>query len=110
MDSNPTDGSPLDLESMLRQAQKLQENMASRQAELAARRYEGSAGGGMVKAVVVGGRLESVSIDPSVIDDAEMLADLIIAAVNNAFEAAGADNEKAIGELTGGLDLGGLLG
>ncbi|MGH8957287.1 MAG: YbaB/EbfC family nucleoid-associated protein [Acidimicrobiia bacterium] len=104
------DGPNLDLGSMLRQAQKMSEDLASRQAELAARRYEGSAGGGMVKATVVGGKVEAIAIDPSVMEDVELLSDLLTAAVNNALEAAAAENEKEMGELTGGLDLGGLLG
>lgn len=105
-----SDSSNLDLSSMLRQAQKMSEDLASRQAELASRRYEGSAGGGMVKATVVGGKVESIAIDPSVTEDVEMLSDLLTAALNNALAAASADSEEAMGELTGGLDLGGLLG
>ncbi|MGH8925447.1 MAG: YbaB/EbfC family nucleoid-associated protein [Acidimicrobiia bacterium] len=104
------DGPDFDLPSMLRQAQKLQEDMASRQADLASREYRGSAGGGTVTATVVGGKVGAISIQPSITDDVEMLADLVTAAVNNALEAASVDNEKAMGELTGGLDLGGLLG
>ena len=104
-----SDQSNLDLSSILRQAQKMSEDLASRQADLASRRYEGSAGGGLVKATVAGGRVESIAIDPSATDDLEMLSDLLIAAVNNALAAAGADSEKAMGELTGGLDLGDLL-
>ena len=106
-----TDDSPnFDLGSMLRQAQKMSEDLASRQAELASRRYEGSAGGGMVRATVSAGRVATIAIDPSVTDDVEMLADLLMVAVNNALEAAASDSEKEMGELTGGLDLGGLLG
>ncbi|HEX5721283.1 MAG TPA: YbaB/EbfC family nucleoid-associated protein [Acidimicrobiia bacterium] len=104
------DGPNLDLGSMLRQAQKMSEELASRQAELASRRYEGSAGGGMVKTTIIGGKVAAIAIDPSVTDDVEMLADLITVAVNSALDAAAADNEKEMGELTGGLDLGGLLG
>lgn len=103
------DGPNLDLGSMLRQAQKMSEELASRQAELASRRYEGSAGG-MVKTTIIGGKVAAIAIDPSVTDDVEMLADLITVAVNSALDAAAADNEKEMGELTGGLDLGGLLG
>ena len=104
------DGQNLDLGSMLRQAQKMSQDLASRQAELAGRRYPGSAGGGMVKATIIGGKLDTIAIDPSVTDDVEMLADLITVAVNSALDAAAADSEKEMGELTGGLDLGGLLG
>jgi|SRR5688572_846683 DNA-binding YbaB/EbfC family protein len=104
------DGSSFDLSSILRQAQKMSEDLASRQADLASRRYEGSAGGGIVKATVVGGKVESIAIDPAATGDVEMLSDLLIAAINNALASASADNEEAMGELTGGLDLGGLLG
>jgi DNA-binding YbaB/EbfC family protein len=104
------DGSGFDLSSILRQAQKMSEDLASRQADLASRRYEGSAGGGMVKATVVGGKVESVAIDPAATGDVEMLSDLLTAAINNALASASADSEEAMGELTGDLDLGGLLG
>ena len=75
------DGPNLDLGSMLRQAQKMSEELASRQAELASRRYEGSAGGGMVKTTIIGGKVAAIAIDPSVTDDVEMLADLITVAI-----------------------------
>ena len=58
------------------------------------------------------GRIDSISIDPSVIDptDPGMLGDLIVVATNQALEAASTDASNAMGGLTGGLDLGGLLG
>jgi len=58
------------------------------------------------------GRIDSISIDPSVIDPADpgMLGDLIVVATNQALEAASTDASNAMGGLTGGLDLGGLLG
>jgi DNA-binding YbaB/EbfC family protein len=101
---------PGDLGAMLRQVQQMQEDMAARQQELAKRRYEGSAGAGRVKAVVIGGTVESVLIDPSLLDDAEMLGDLVTVAVNQALTAANADSESTIGEVASGLDLGRLLG
>ena len=104
------DGSSFDLSSILRQAQKMSEDLASRQAELASRKYEGSAGGGIVKATVVGGKVDSIAIDPSATGDVEMLSDLLTAAINNALASASTDSEEAMGDLTGGLDLGGLLG
>lgn len=97
----------------MQQAQKMQENLASAQAELAEREFEGSAGGGVVKATVKGsGEVLRVDIDPSVIDpdDAEMLGDLVTAAVNSALASVGEAAQSQIGDLTGGLDLGGLLG
>jgi hypothetical protein len=98
---------------LMAQAQKMQAQLAAAQQELAARTFEGSAGGGMVTAVVTGAQeLVSVTIAPEVVDpeDVEMLEDLVVAAVRQAFEnAAGAASEQ-LGGLTGGLDLGGLLG
>jgi hypothetical protein len=98
---------------IMAQAQKMQEQLAVAQEELATRTFEGSAGGGMVTATVTGAQqLVSISIAPEVIDpeDAEMLEDLVVAAVRQAFEAAASAASDQLGGLTGGLDLGGLLG
>jgi len=98
---------------LMQQAQKMQEEMQKAQANLSERTYEGTAGGGVVKAVVKGtGDLVSVEFDPSVLDpeDPEMAGDLVVAAVNNALKQATDDAGAAMGGLTGGLDLGGLLG
>jgi DNA-binding YbaB/EbfC family protein len=101
---------PGDLGAMLRQVQQMQEDMAARQQELSQRTYEGTAGAGRVKAVVVGGNVQSVTIDPSLFDDAEMLGDLVTVAVNQALNAAAADSENSLGEVASALDLGRLLG
>jgi nucleoid-associated protein EbfC len=103
-------GEGFDLGAMLRQAQQMQETMTARQAELAGRRYEGTAGGGLVKASVSGGRVESVEFDPKSFEDPEMVGDLVTAAINNALEAADEDSQAEMGKITGDLDLGGLLG
>jgi DNA-binding YbaB/EbfC family protein len=95
---------------LVQQAMQMQAEVQRRREELAARTFEGSSGGGVVTAVVRGdGSLDRVVIDPSVLDDAEMLGDLVVAAVN---QALGALNEVAAADLgsIGGLDLGGLLG
>jgi hypothetical protein len=100
-----------DMRQILQQAQKIQEELARAQAELSQRRFEGSAGGGLVKAVVTGGpELVELSIDPTVVDpnDVEMLEDLVVAAVRQAIDAAVKTAGDEIGGLTGGL--GGLLG
>jgi DNA-binding YbaB/EbfC family protein len=102
-----------DMRQIMKQAQMMQEQLASAQAELAARTFEGSAGGGMVKATVTGGQeLVSIEISPDVVDpgDVEMLEDLVVAAVRQALEAAAEAASSQLGGLTGGLDLGGLLG
>lgn len=98
---------------LMQQAQKMQEQMASAQEALASQTFEGTSGGGVVRAIVTGnGSLLSVDIDPAVIDpdDPEMLGDLVVAAVNQALEAANDAAQSQMGGITGGMDLGGLLG
>jgi hypothetical protein len=98
---------------LMQQAQKMQQEMQKTQADLADRTYEATAGGGVVKAVVRGtGDLVSVEFDPAALDpdDPEMAGDLVVAAVNAALTMASDDAGAAMGGLTGGLDLGGLLG
>ena len=96
-----------------RLAMQMQQEMARIQAELAETEVEGSAGGGVVKAVVTGTQqLRSVTIDPAAVDpdDVEMLQDLVTAAVNEALDASRKLAEQRMSSL-GGLDggLGGLL-
>lgn len=96
---------------IMKQAQQMQEQLAQAQAELSERRFEGSAGGGVVTAVVTGGpELVEVKISPEVIDpdDVEMLEDLVVAAVRQAMDEAVKAANDQLGGLTGGL--GGLLG
>jgi len=98
---------------LMQQAQQMQEQLAAAQDELASATFEGSAGGGVVKATVTGSNeVVSVEIDPSVIDpeDPEMLGDLVVAAVNQAIKNAADAAQQSLGGLAGGLDLGGLLG
>ena len=102
-----------DMRKLMQQAQKMQEELIAAQSALAAETFEGSAGGGMVKAVVSGqSELLRVEISPEVIDpeDPEMLGDLVVAAVNSALRAAGDAAQDRLGGLAGGLDLGGLFG
>ena len=97
------------MQAMARQAQKLQQKMMEMQAELEAREYEASAGGGVVTARVNGKKeLLALSIKPEAVDpeDVEMLEDLIIAALNNAYEAADEEYEEKMGKFGG---AGGLL-
>lgn len=103
----------MDMNQLMQQAAKMQEQLMAAQEEMAGKEFEGSAGGGVVKATVTGGGdLVSVAIDPSVIDpeDPEMLGDLIVAAVNAATTTANEAAAQSMGGLTGGMDLGGLLG
>ena len=102
-----------DMRQLMAQAQQMQQQMLAAQQELAAKTYEGTAGGGVVTAVVKGtGELVSVTFDPGVLDpdDPEMAGDLVVAAVNQALAAMSADAESSMGGLAGGLDLGGMLG
>ncbi len=99
--------------SMLKQAQKMQEEMTKIQEELAATDYTASSGGGAVEVVVSGKKeVKSLTIKPEVVDpeEIEMLQDLVISAVNEALRQVEEDSEKRIGALTGGADLGGMSG
>ena len=91
----------------------MQEQMVAHQEQLAAQTFQGTAGGGVVKATVTGsGSLVSIEIDPEVIDpqDPEMLGDLIVAAAKQALAAANEAAQAGVGGIAGGLDLGGVLG
>ena len=97
---------------MMKQAQKMQENLMKMQEELQAKEYEATAGGGVITAVCGGNReLKSITIDPEAVDpeDVEMLQDMVIAAVNEATRAADAEAANNMSRLTGGLNLGGLF-
>jgi DNA-binding YbaB/EbfC family protein len=98
---------------MRQQIRRLQEQMLNTQEKLGEETVAASAGGGVVEVVMSGHqRVESVTIDPEVVDpeDVEMLQDLIMAAVNEAIEQSQAMAAERMGALTGGLDLGGLGG
>lgn len=96
---------------MMKQAQKLQAKMLKMQEELAEQTIETTAGGGMVK-VVANGRQQvvSIEIDPEVIDpeDADMLQDLVLAAVNDALAKSQEMVSSEMGKLTGGMNIPGL--
>ena len=96
---------------MMKQAQKMQQELASVQQELAETPVEGSAGGGLVKATVTGsGELTGLVIDPGAVDpeDTETLADLVVAAVRDANNAAQQLQQERLGPLAQGL--GGMPG
>lgn len=97
---------------MMKQAQKLQQQMLQMQEEMESKTYSAAAGGGMVKATVNGKHeVLELEINPEAVDpdDVEMLQDMVIAAVNEAFRAADTDASSNMGRLTGGLNLGGLF-
>jgi len=94
-----------------RMAQQMQQEMQRIEGELRETQVDGSAGGGVVKAVVTGKQeLVSVAIDPSAVDpaDVEMLQDLIVAAVNDALRASREMAEGKMAAVTGGLRIPGL--
>jgi DNA-binding YbaB/EbfC family protein len=101
-------GKGFDIGGLFRQAQELQQKIANVQQELGEHTVEASAGGGMVTAVV-SGKLEVVRlrIEPSLLEhpDAEMLQDLVVAAVNEAIRAARKMIEDEMSKLTGGLGI-----
>ena len=100
------------MQAMMRQAQKLQQTMMEKQAELEAREYEASAGGGVVTAKVNGKKeLLGLTIKPEAVDpdDVEMLDDTVMAAINEALRAATEATEKEMGKLTGGMNIPGLF-
>ena len=101
------------VQQMMAQVQKMQKDMELAQEELKSEVVEASAGGGMVS-VKVSGALEvcEVRIDPAAVDpeDVEILADMVLAAVNEGLRAAQELAERKLGGATGGLDLGGLGG
>lgn len=97
---------------MMKQAQKMQQDMIRMQEEMENKNYSASAGGGMVTATVngkhqvVGIEIKPEAVDP---DDVEMLQDMIIAAVNEAMRTADADAQQNMARLTGGFNLGGMF-
>jgi len=98
---------------MLKQVQKMQEDMANLQADLDEREYTATAGGGMLS-VTVNGKHEitELKINPEAIDpeEPEMLEDLITVAVNEAISTAAKTSEEEMGAITGGLNIPGMPG
>ena len=97
---------------MMKQAQKLQQEMIRMQQEQETKTYTCAAGGGMVSATVNGKhelvqlQIKEEAVDP---DDVEMLQDMVIAAVNEALRSAESDKANNMSRMTGGLNLGGLF-
>ena len=98
---------------MLRQAQKMQEDMQKKQAELEEKEYEVSAGGGVVK-VKINGRREVLNIDiaPEIVDpdDIETLSDIMVAAVNEAIKKVNTDSDAEMQKVTGAMGGFGMPG
>ena len=108
----PNSGGPGNMNQMLKQAQKMQEDMAALQSDLEQREYTAVSRGRMVE-VTVGGKhmIKSIKIKPEAIDpdDSEMLEDLITVAVNEAIGNAVKNSEEEMGAITGGLNLPGMF-
>ena len=105
-------GGPQNMNGMMKQVQKMQEEMTALQTELEEREYEVSAGGGMVK-VKINGKREILHIDiqPDIVDpdDIETLSDVVTAAVNEAIKKVDSTSESEMQKVTGGLNIPGLL-
>ncbi len=108
----PNSGGAGNMNQMLKQAQKMQEDMATLQEDLEQREYTAVAGGQAVSVTVDGKHfIKSIKIDPEIIDpdDSEMLEDLITVAVNEAIGNAIKNAEEEMGAITGGLNLPGMF-
>ena len=105
-------GGPQNMNAMIRQAQKMQEDMEALQADLDSREYDISAGGGVV-GVKINGKKEILSIDikPEIVDpdDIETLSDILVAAVNEAIKRVEDTNSEEMSKITGNVGLPGLF-
>ena len=105
-------GGGMNMQAMMKQAQKMQESMLKAQEEIAQMESTGTAGGGMVTATVYGDlRVKSIEIDPEALDpeDVEMLQDMIVAAVNEGIANAQAMVDERMASVTGGMNIPGLF-
>ena len=105
-------GGAQNMNSMIRQAQKMQEQMAEKQEELNEREFKATAGGGAIEVVMTGKKeLTGIVIKPEVVDpdDIEMLQDLVVAAVNEAIRTVESTVTAEMEKITGGLSVPGVL-
>ena len=105
-------GGPTNMQSMIKQAQKMQEDMTALQEELDTREYEVKAGGGVVT-VKINGKLEvlSINVAPEVVDpdDIETLTDVLVAGINEAIKKVEDVNSEEMSKITGGISMPGLF-
>ncbi len=102
----------MNMNQMMKQAQKMQRDLALAQEEIKEITFSATAGGGMVEAVAKGdGSLVELTINPEVVDpeDIEMLQDMILAAVNEALRGVAEESESRLGSVTGGMNIPGLF-
>ena len=105
-------GGGANMNQMIKQAQKMQEQMMKMQEELENKTFEASSGGGAVTVKINGKKeLQEIILTPDVVDpdDIEMLQDLIIAAVNEGMRKADESSENELGKITGGMNIPGLF-
>lgn len=102
----------MDMKKMMKQAQKMQAELARAQDEIKDMTFEATAGGGMVKAVALGDMtIKSIEIDKDAVDpeDVEMLEDMVLAAVNEALRGVGEASSSRVNSITGGMNIPGLM-
>ena len=105
-------GGPQNMNSMVKQAQKMQEQILKLQEDIEPREFTSTSGGGAVEVVVTGRKqLKSINIQPELVDkdDIEMLQDLVISAFNDAVHQIEETSEKEMGAITGGVSFPGLF-
>ncbi|CDE33878.1 MAG: YbaB/EbfC family nucleoid-associated protein [Ruminococcus sp.] len=105
-------GGAQNMNAMIRQAQKMQDEISELQEEIEAREFSATAGGGAVQVVVTGKKsIKSLTIQPEVVDpeDIEMLQDLVISAINEAINNVEETTETEMSKITGGVSLPGLF-
>ena len=104
-------GGPQDMNAMIRQAQKMQDDMAVLQEELDAREYDISAGGGVVTIKITGTKeVKSIDIKPEIVDpdDIEMLTDILVAGINEAIKKVEDINSQEMNKITGDIGMPGM--
>ena len=105
-------GGPTNMQGMIKQAQKMQEDMQNLQAELEQREYDIKAGGGVVS-LRINGKKEVLSIDikPEIVDpdDIETLSDILVAAINEAIKRVEDTNSEEMAKITGNIGMPGLF-
>lgn len=104
-------GGPQNMQAMLKQAQKMQENIEAKKAELEAKEYVVTSGGGMVEITMTGKHeVKAIGINPEVVDpeDVEMLEDMLVAALNEVTRQVDEEAERELDSVTGGLNIPGL--
>ena len=104
-------GGPQNMQAMLRQAQKMQEDIETKKAELDEKEYTVTSGGGMVEITLKGNHeVKTIGLNPEVVDpeDVEMLEDMLVAALNEVTRQIDEEAERELNSVTGGLNIPGL--